>query len=460
MKPAPRPLPAEGPLLAFLGDDFTGASAAMEALAFAGLETVLFLDLPTPERLAAFPGARGIGVASVARARPPEWMDAHLPEAFARLGATGAPMLHYKLCSTFDSAPHVGSIGRALELAARQHTGWFPMVVADAGMGRYQCFGHLFAATPDGVGHRLDRHPVMARHPVTPMDEADLARHLVRQTALPTGLVDFTAMKRPGGADAQLRRVLEAGARVVFLDVMDQETLAEAGRLIWENPEAGFAFGSQGVEAALVAHWRRAGLLAPCAVPVAAPARGRIACVSGSVSPVTAGQIADALAHGFTGIRLAIQHAIEPRAWRAELERATQAALSALSAGQDALVFTATGPDDAAVPALSQAIASSGANAQAVHDSIGEGLGDVLDALLRQAGLRRAVIAGGDSSGHAMRRLGFDALTALAPLAPGSPLCRAHAPDDTARDGLEIALKGGQVGQPDFFRAVRDGMMR
>jgi uncharacterized protein YgbK (DUF1537 family) len=453
----PRSLPADGPLVAFLGDDLTGASAAMEALAFAGLETVLFLDLPDAARLADFPRARGIGVASVARAQPPAWMDAHLPAAFRLLAGTGAPVVHYKVCSTFDSAPTVGSIGHAAEIAAEIFAGWFPMVVADPAMGRHQCFGHLFAKGPDGCMHRLDRHPSMARHPVTPMDEADLARHLARQTALPVGLVDLAAMKA-GEGDAALSAALAGGARIVSLDVVDAATLAEAGRLAWEalpRPQ-GFAIGSQGLEAALVAHWRAAGLLEGMTGAAIRPRPARIACVSGSVSPGTAVQISNALEHGFAGIRLHAERVVDEAAWDAELARATEEALGALSAGRDPLVFTATGPDDPAVAALRTAAVTSGMAMATANERIGAGLGRVLDGLLRRAGLSRAVIAGGDTSGHAARQLGIDALTALAPLAPGAPLCRAHA-RERGRDGLEIALKGGQVGRPDFFRAARDG---
>ena len=456
--PAPRPLPEEGPLVAFCGDDFTGASAAMETLAFAGLETVLFLAPPSPGRLAAFPQARGIGIATIARSRTPQWMEAELPAIFALLRGTGAPVVHHKICSTFDSAPEVGSIGAALDVAARMFPGWFPMVVADPAMGRFQCFGHLFAATSDGTGHRLDRHPVMARHPVTPMGESDLARHLAKQTALRLGLVDFTAMKR-GAAEAQLAAALAGAARIVSLDVLDGETLAEAGRLIWERtaPAPCFAVGSQGVEAALVAYWRRAGLLAPAP---AAPAPGRatrMACVCGSVSPVTAKQIEVAIRQGFAGIRIRAERAVDIGAWEAELDRAAREALRALSEGRDPLVFTAAGPDDPAVPALREAIGASDMAAEAVHERIGAGLGAVLDRLLREARLPRAVIAGGDTSGHAARRLGIDALTAIAPLAPGAPLCRAHAPNDPARDGLQLVLKGGQVGREDFFETARAG---
>ncbi|MFE1599304.1 four-carbon acid sugar kinase family protein [Methylobacterium sp. ID0610] len=452
---APQPLPA-GPLVAFYGDDLTGSSAAMEVLAFAGLETVLFLQPPSPERLGAFPAARAVGIAGMARSQPPDWMDRALPPVFRLLAGLGAPVLHYKVCSTFDSAPHIGSIGRAAEIgAALLDPAWIPMVVADPGMGRYQSFGNLFAM--DGAtGHRLDRHPTMARHPITPMDEADLGRHLARQTALRTGLVDFVAMKR-GEAAHRLDRERAAGARIVSLDVLDPETLAEAGRLIWEQGgRPVFGIGSQGFEAALVAHWRAAGLLPAEAALPRPPAVARIACVSGSVSPVTAGQIAFALDHGFAGIPLDPARAVDAVEWERETGRAAERALAALGEGRDPLVYTAAGPDDPAVAALRAALPGAGLSGDAINDRIGAGLGTILNRVVREGRLTRAVISGGDTSGRAAARLGIDALTALAPVAPGSPLCRAHGAAD-APAGLELALKGGQVGRPDFFHAVKRG---
>jgi 3-oxoisoapionate kinase len=111
------------------------------------------------------------------------------------------------------------------------------------------------------------------------------------------------------------------------------------------------------------------------------------------------------------------------------------------------------------VAAMRQAVAAAGVSAESVNDRIGSGLGRVLDAVVREAKLTRAIISGGDTSSHAASMLGIDALTAIAPVAPGSPLCRAHS-TDPARDGLQIALKGGQVGGDDFFCAVRDGVSR
>lgn len=449
-----RRLPA-GPLIAFYGDDFTGSSASMEATAFAGVESVLFLSPPTPERLRDFSRYRVIGVAGVARAQSPEWMDEHLPPVFDLLAAIGAPVIHYKVCSTFDSAPHIGSIGRAIDIAARKFEGWIPLVVADPGMGRYQAIGTLFAAA-HGVVHRLDRHPVMARHPVTPMHEADLARHLAGQTDKTIGLVDFVSVKR-GDADARLAQEIAAGAKIVSLDVLDKETLIEAGRLIWERgAHPTFGVGSQGLEAALVAWWRHAGLIPQEAPTFRAAPVERIACVSGSVSPVTAAQIALARDKGFATIALDTARAVDAAEWERETGRATEAALTALGSGRDALVHSAAGPDDPSVAAFRTAVEMSNQLVEAVNERVGVGLGAILDGILAKTRLPRAVISGGDTSGRAASMLGIDALTAIAPLAPGSPLCRAHAAR-ADRDGLEIALKGGQVGAPDFFLAAKNG---
>jgi uncharacterized protein YgbK (DUF1537 family) len=86
---------------------------------------------------------------------------------------------------------------------------------------------------------------------------------------------------------------------------------------------------------------------------------------------------------------------------------------------------------------------------------IGEALGRILDGVLRATGLRRAVISGGDTSGHGIRKLGLEALVALAPTIPGAALCRAYGAGP--HDGLEIALKGGQMGSEDYFGWIRAG---
>lgn len=445
----------DGPLVAFYGDDYTGSSAAMEALTFAGLPTILFLEPPTPERLAASRQFRGIGIAGTARAKDPAWMEQNLPPAFDVLAGTGAPITHYKVCSTFDSAPHVGSIGRAIDLAVPRLGGsWHPLLVGSPAMGRYQMFGHLFAAA-NGVGYRLDRHPTMSRHPVTPMDESDLRRHLAKQTARSIGLIDFVTMAN-GGADQALARAQAAGTEIVSLDVLDQASLTEAGRLIWEHRGTRlFVAGSQGVEQALVAYWRSAAMIPDSKPDLRLAGVERIACVSGSCSPVTAAQIAHAASNGFDIERLDAMRAVDAAEWSKEIGRAVGHALAALASGRDALLVTASGPDDPAIDALNAAIAASGASASTVNERIGAGLGQALDAILETARLPRAVVAGGDTSGHALQAMGIYALTAIAPLTEGAPLCRTSS--DRTHANIEIALKGGQVGGVDLFCRARDG---
>jgi uncharacterized protein YgbK (DUF1537 family) len=290
------------------------------------------------------------------------------------------------------------------------------------------------------------------------MNDANICRHLGKQTTKKIALVDFVAMKEALGTE-RLRAELASGAEIVFLDVLDRETLTEAGRLVWNNRgERLFGIGSQGFEAALVAYWQSVGLLSTEHRRFRAAPASHIACVSGSVSPITAAQIAFAVDNGFAPIPLDATRAVDEWAWQNELATAAERSLAALGEGRDPLVYTAAGPDDPVVKALQNAIATAGVSSEPVNTRIGAGLGFVLGRVLREARLTRAVISGGDTSGHAASTLGVYALTAVAPVAPGSPLCRAHT-DDPALAGLEIALKGGQVGRPDFFCAVKRGVV-
>jgi uncharacterized protein YgbK (DUF1537 family) len=88
--------------------------------------------------------------------------------------------------------------------------------------------------------------------------------------------------------------------------------------------------------------------------------------------------------------------------------------------------------------------------------SLGERAGRILDRVLKRSGLRRAVIAGGDTSSHAGRQLGIGALTFVSHMAPGAPLCKAWS-RSPSRQGLEVVFKGGQCGRDDFFETVRSG---
>jgi len=450
--------PASPLLLAYYGDDFTGSTDALEALTSAGVPTVLFLQTPTPALLQRFPGVRAVGLAGQARSRSPDWMRAHLAPALQALAALGAPILHYKVCSTFDSSPQIGSIGCAIELALPLVAGrWSPMVIGAPRLGRHQAFGHLFAVA-QGVGHRLDRHPTMSRHPVTPMHESDLALHLGAQTTLRRALIDFTQLKAGAGA-ARLAAICAAAddRPVVLIDVLDDETLRAAGALVWSQRGAGlFTASSSGLQYALAAHWQAIGLVdGPAALPAAQPVPA-IAAVSGSCSPGTAAQIAWAAAHGFATLRLQVPALLA--GGTAEIDRVVAAAVAALADGRSPLVYTAAGPDDPAVLAFDAAAAAAGLGRQQAAERTGQALAAVLCGVLDQVpALRRVAVAGGDSSGAVASALDVQALTQQARLVPGAPLCRAWS-DRAPRDGLEIVLKGGQMGGDDFFGRVRDGL--
>lgn len=439
------------PLVTFYGDDFTGSSAVMEVLSFAGAPAMLFMEPPDRETLADFPDLKAVGVAGVARSKDPEWMRAELPAVFEALKALGAPVAHYKVCSTFDSAPEIGSIGAATEIGAEVFASdWIPLVVGAPAIQRYQAFGHLFAGA-GGAVHRLDRHPAMSRHPVTPMNEADLGRHLARQTDMPVGVVDLAAMKA-GRADEAVAESRAAGAAIIALDAVDEETLAEAGRLIWRGGAGQvFAVGSQGVEYALVAHWRAEGIVPTDRTPPAIAPVDRIFAVSGSCAPTTAAQIDVAEAKGFQIVPFEAAAAVDARALAEETERVKSACLRHLSDGRDVLSTTARGPDDPSMIRMAEAIDASGASASEANARLGAALGGLVSEVVSATGLSRVAIGGGDTSGHALTALKAKALSAAAPLAPGAPLCRIHAPNAPEIDGLEATLKGGQMGGPAFF---------
>jgi uncharacterized protein YgbK (DUF1537 family) len=114
------------------------------------------------------------------------------------------------------------------------------------------------------------------------------------------------------------------------------------------------------------------------------------------------------------------------------------------------LIYTARGPDD---PAVMRLRAAAGDNLAQINDEIGVTLGRILAQLADQSGLDRAVVSGGDTSGHVCRALDIDALTAAAPTIPGAAICNVHG----GTRPLTLALKGGQMGSRDYFGWVLQG---
>ncbi|SDA96690.1 four-carbon acid sugar kinase family protein [Mesorhizobium qingshengii] len=441
----------QNPLLSYYGDDLTGSTDVMEALELGGVPTVLFMRLPDEAQLERFSHCRAIGLAGTSRSETPQWMDTHLTDAFAWLKTLNAEICHYKVCSTFDSSPTTGSIGRAIEIGRSVFAqDSVPLLVGAPQLKRYTAFGHLFAAYRDQY-FRIDRHPVMSRHPTTPMDESDLLIHLSRQTGLSSGLLDLATLQSTSRSQA-FDHLVENGAAIVLVDVDSRETQALAGKEIWRvrKPGGSFVVGSSGIEYALLAEWASNDIISAGSGFTPPGAAERIAVVSGSCSPTTERQIRHALDDGFDGIEIDPVELVSEASEQA-IARAAASGRASLQAGRSVILYTALGPT-----------ADRGAEIdrqEGARHKLGRGLGALLRQLTEEQSLRRVVIAGGDTSSHALGQMGVDALTVRMPLpaSPGSPLCVAYS-HVKAIDGLEVALKGGQVGTDRYFSSIRDGL--
>jgi uncharacterized protein YgbK (DUF1537 family) len=440
-------MPAHRPRIAYYGDDFTGATDTLSVAVRGGLRAALFLQTPRASDLAAFGELDCVGMAGEARSWSPQEMDRRLPDIYAALAATGAQAVHYKTCSTFDSAPHVGSIGRAARIGLRalgQPTAY--IVGGQPNLGRYCAYANLYArAGQDGQVYRLDRHPTMRCHPVTPMDEADLRVHLGRQglERIASFGLDKLAAAAPGALDA----MLEDSPSAVLFDVLDDAHLAAVGRMLWDRiaRRAGapaLLVGPSGVEQALLAAWPD-GMQATavqCPAPVSVE---QVFIVAGSRSPVTAQQINRARDDGFALLDIDPRRAVEQAG-------ESDGGLYVRELADKAVQFLRAGRSVIAQTTLAEAApADSGPKLAATA-------GRLMHQVLQRHRLARVGFAGGDTSSLAVQAWHARALTLGYTLSPGVAVCAIHS-DDAVLNGVELMLKGGQMGPPDVFEALRQG---
>ena len=430
----------------FYGDDFTGSTDSLGEFGRFGLTAILLLRPPAREELERYARSYDVvGVAGTARSLRSEAIDAEIAPVFARFASAGARLFQYKVCSTFDSSPAIGSFEPPIRLG-REHFGNVPVPVAPAQptFGRYTLFANHFANF-GGTVYRLDRHPGMSKHPSTPMHEADLRLHLARQTTLPIGHLPITAL-RSKERRALYERVADAGPGAIVIDALENDDLLELARLLDEmrGGKTIFALGSGGISRGFGRLWSERGeeIVRPAREPVE-----KLLVVSGSCAPQTAAQIEWALANGWAGVRVDIA-ALMDETRRAhtldDLITATSAAFKRSARG--AVVYSALGAPDA--------LSSSGGAAS--PQVLGEALGTIVRRLVHEYGLQRAIVAGGDTSSYAARALAARSLEILKLVVPVGPLCKI-ASDDRAVDGMEVMLKGGQVGGESLFEIVRNG---
>ncbi|OAK59305.1 hypothetical protein A3K87_02755 [Variovorax paradoxus] len=436
------------PSIVYYGDDFTGATDTLGTAARAGLRALLFLQVPDAARLDRAGPLDVLGIAGAARAMTPDEMRTELRPVAALFRSLNARVLHYKTCSTFDSAPHIGSIGaavRALRAAVEQP--WTAIIGGQPNLGRYCLFANLFAAAGSGAQvHRIDRHPTMSCHPVTPMDEPDLRLHLAKQGLADVRSMPFTAASRGSDAlDAALRQALHSPpADAVLFDVADAMQLRAIGQVLWTRAQAAtlLAAGPSSVVDALsmaMGPSHRDSGSPPMARDGVPPAQGPVLVLAGSLSPVTARQVA--AAKSFDIVWLDAQKLAQ----RGEAAVAEQAELviGSLARGRHVLACTrAPGATPLGGGLDAQALARAG--------------GDMLAKVLASVPLRRIGVAGGDTSSHGVQALDAWGLSYVADMGAGTSLCRVHS-DDAALDGLEIMLKGGQMGAEDVFERLVHG---
>ena len=423
--------------------------------------------IPSAEQIHRFGNPDAVGVAGMTRAMVPEEMSKTLSQAFSVLNELNPRHVHYKVCSTFDSSPEIGNIGTAIETGARIFQNEFtPVLVAAPNLGRYSAFGNLYARMgigSQGAIYRLDRHPSMRAHPVTPALESDLRLHLSKQTSQPMGLIDLVDMAKPTSEIiAKLNTEISEGKKIIFFDAMYEYQMVTIGEVF--DQKAGeisplFSVGSSGIEKALGDFWTKQKIFSPRNQWEPISECKPMLVLSGSVSPITASQIEWAVKHGFEEIEVDAQlmENENPEFFISEYQKKI---VSSLRKGKSVILHTARGSEDPRIQIINLILKEKGWDAQRMRTQTAKIFGRVLGQSARRAleqfPVKRLVIAGGDTSSFAARELGIEAVEMIAPLFSGAPLCRAFASGSPV-DGIEVNLKGGQVGDETYFGALQKG---
>ncbi|HYG44937.1 MAG TPA: nucleotide-binding domain containing protein, partial [Bordetella sp.] len=280
--------------------------------------------------------------------------------------------------------------------------------------------------------------PTMSRHPVTPMHEADLRRHFAQLGAGRVGSVDFrTCAAGHEAIRARMQALRAQDMDAVLFDVAESAHLETIGAVLagLASAEPLLAVGASSVVEALGSQWGDAATVRPDAFT---PARGPVLLLAGSLSPVTARQVEAALSYRkiwLDPVRLASGDDAYRAASAAELAQS-------LRDGHHVLACIGNAQGRRTDGVQSQVLARAG--------------GRLLDTVLRQTRIARMGVAGGDSSSLAMQALDAWGLSHLARIEPGVALCRLHS-DVPALDGMEVMLKGGQMGSADLFERFLHG---
>jgi uncharacterized protein YgbK (DUF1537 family) len=413
--------------LGCIGDDYTGSSDLANALTRQGLRTIQTIGVPADDL--DLPPADAVVVALKSRSIPADQAVAMARPARAWLKARGARHIMFKVCSTFDSTDK-GNIGPVMDALRDDDGGGLVLVnCAFPENRRTIYFGNLF------VGDLPLNESSMKDHPLNPMHDANLVRVLGRQSRNRIGLVPLPDVDRGEAAITARIQVLAAeGCGAAIIDSVFDRDLGPMGRA---GLRTALTVGASGMGIGLARALIEAGAVKPAAASdwSAAAVGGPIAALSGSCSAATLDQVTRAE-------RWAQVLRLDAEALAAGPEEARRAIAWAAPRLKDGPVLIASSAPPEAVQAL-QARFGREAGGRAIEDAmaaIAQGLAN--------AGVRRLIVAGGETSGAVVDRLGLAAFSIGPEIAPGVPVLRTvggRGPD------MVLALKSGNFGGPDFF---------
>ncbi len=427
---------ASKPLLGCIADDFTGATDLANMLVRGGMRTVQTIGVPAADTRIE---ADALVVALKSRTIDAADAVAQSLAALEWLRAQGCRQFFFKYCSTFDSTDkgNIGPVADALLDALSRIDGTAPFTIACPAFpenGRTIYRGHLF------VGDVLLNESGMEHHPLTPMTDANLVRVLQRQTHSKVGLVRYDAVAQGAQAvRASIDTLRADGVRMAIADAVSDADLYTLGEACADLP---LITGGSGVALGLPANFRRAGLLADAANAGELPRiDGASAVLAGSASKATNAQVA-----AWRETRPAFR--IDPlAAARGEpvVEHALAFAREHMNAAQPqpVLIYATASPDEVKATQRELGVAQAGELVERTLASIARGLRDL--------GVRKFVVAGGETSGAVVQALGVDMLRIGKQIDPGVP-----ATATIGGEPLALALKSGNFGAVDFFaKALR-----
>jgi 3-dehydrotetronate 4-kinase len=410
-------------LLGCIGDDFTGSTDLANTLVRNGMRTVQLLGVPDDD--ASVPDADAIVIALKSRTAPVKDAIAESRAARRWLQRRGAKQLFFKYCSTFDSTDQ-GNIGPVAD-ALLDGLGNFSVACPAFPENKRTIYkGHLF------VGDLLLSDSPMRNHPLTPMTDASLVRVLGRQTDGKVGLIELNTVKQGASAvRAAIEKLIATGYRYAILDATEDAHLMILGEAC---KDLQMITGGSGIALGLPENFRRVGLLASNAQADSLPAvGGSAAVIAGSCSVATLGQISY-MQRSHPAFKL---DPIKLANGEDQVSNALDFAKTKLAQGP-VLIYASATPEE--VKQAQQVLGKERAS-----EVIETAQGKIAQGLVA-AGVRKLVIAGGETSGAVVSALKVKVLQIGPQIDPGVPWTMSM-----GETKIALALKSGNFGSEDFF---------